>query len=114
MCFRLAKRGSMISDRFWLLEAQVDRIRPFFPKAHGKPKVDDRRVLSGIIFTQRNGLIWKYAPANYGPPKTHYNRWKRWSRMGVFATIMTELVAQAQETGIVMIDVTHTKAYRTA
>jgi len=45
------------------------------------------------------------APSAYGPPKTLYNRWKRWSRMGVFATIITELAAQAQDTGIVMIDV---------
>jgi hypothetical protein len=43
--------------------------------------------------------------AAYGPPKMLYNRWKRWSRMGVFATIMTGLAAQAQDTGIVMIDV---------
>ena len=55
-----------------------------------------------------------HAPADYDPPKTLYNRWKRWSRMGVFATIMTELAAQVQETGIVMIDATHAEAHRTA
>ncbi len=95
-------------------KAQVERSRPLSPKSRGKPRVDDRQVLSGIIFIQRNGLMWKHAPAAYGPPKTLYNRWKRWSRMGVFATIMTELAAQAQATGIVMIDVTHAKANRTA
>src|SRR5690606_12162941 len=95
-------------------DAQMERLRPFFPKSRGRPRVDDRRVLSGIIFIQRNGLMWKHAPAAYGPPKTLYNRWKRWSRMGVFATIMTELAAQAQDTGIVMIDATHAKAHRTA
>ena len=103
-----------MSDLFWLSEAQVDRLRPYFPKSRGKPRVDDRRVLSGIIFIQRNGLMWKHAPAAYGPPKTLYNRWKRWSRMGVFATIMTELAAQAQDTEILMIDATHAKAHRTA
>ena len=103
-----------MSDLFWLSEAQVERLRPFFPKSRGKPRVDDRRVLSGIIFIQRNGLMWTHAPKDYGPPKTLYNRWKRWSRMGVFATILTELAAQAQQTGIVMIDATHAKAHRTA
>ena len=103
-----------MSNLFWLTEAQMDRLRPFFPKSHGRPRVDDRRVLSGIIFINRNGLRWCDAPAAYGPPKTLYNRWKRWSRMGVFATIMTELAAQAQDTGIVMIDATHAKAHRTA
>ena len=103
-----------MSALFWLTEAQVERLKPYFPKSRGKPRVDDRKVLSGIIFIQRNGLMWKHAPAAYGPPKTLYNRWKRWSRMGVFATIMTELSAQAQRTEIVMIDATHVKAHRTA
>ena len=49
----------------------------FFPKSHGKPRVDDRRVLSGIIFINRNGLRWRDVPAAYGPHKTLYNRWKR-------------------------------------
>ena len=103
-----------MSNLFWLTDAQMARLEPFFPKSHGKPRVDDRRVLSGIIFINRNGLRWCDAPKEYGPPKTLYNRWKRWSRMGVFATTMTELAAQAQETGIVMIDATHAKAHRTA
>jgi len=55
--------------------------------------------------------MWAHAPAAYGPPKILYNRWKRWSRMGAFATIMTELAARTQETGIVRIDATHAKAH---
>lgn len=35
---------------FWLNDAQVGRLEPFFPKSHGKPRLDDRRILSGIIF----------------------------------------------------------------
>ena len=103
-----------MSELYWLTDGQMERLRRFFPKSRGKPRVDDRRVLSGIIFIQRNGLMWKHAPGAYGPHKTLYDRWKRWSRMGVFATIMTELAAQAQETEIVMIDATHAKAHRTA
>lgn len=52
-------------------------------------------MLRGIIFIQRNGVMWKHAPKDSGPPYTLYNRWKRMSRTGVFATIMTELTAQA-------------------
>jgi len=48
----------------------------------GVPRVDDRRIISGIIFVIRNGLRWRDAPAEYGPPKTIYNRFIRWSRMG--------------------------------
>ena len=51
-----------MSHLFWLVDAQMARLLPFFPKSHGKPRVDDRRVLSGIIFINRNGLRWCDAP----------------------------------------------------
>jgi transposase len=54
-----------MSDLYWLTEEQMDRLRPYFPKSHGKPRVDDRRVLSGIVFVTRryttggnDGAIW--------------------------------------------------------
>ena len=103
-----------MSDLFWLSQAQMCRIEPFFPLSHGVPRVDDRRVVSGIIFVIRNGLRWRDAPAEYGPPKTLYNRFVRWSRMGVFDRIFAGLAAQAGEPGEVMIDATHLKAHRTA
>ena len=46
-----------MDELFWLTDAQIERLRPFFPKSRGRPRVDDRRVLSGIIFIQRNGLM---------------------------------------------------------
>ncbi|WP_369423561.1 transposase [Acetobacter nitrogenifigens] len=51
-------------DLYWLTGEQMDRLRPFFPKSHGKPRVDDRRVLSGIIFVNRKGLRWLMHPGN--------------------------------------------------
>ena len=50
------------------------RIEPYFPRSHGVPRVDNRRVVSGIVFVIRNGLRWRDAPAAYGPHKTIYNR----------------------------------------
>lgn len=55
-----------MSDLFWLTDEQMARLEPYFPKSHGRPRVDDRRVLSGIIFVNRNGLRWCDAPAAYG------------------------------------------------
>ena len=103
-----------MSDLFWLSDAQMARLEPFFPKSHGKPRVDDKRVLSGIIFINRNGLRWRDAPAAYGPPKTLYNRWKRWSDKGIFARMLPELADQGGETDTLMIDATHLKTHRTA
>lgn len=69
-----------------LTPAQMRRIEPYVPSSHGVPRVDDRRVLSGILFVIRNGLRWRDASAGYGPHMTVYNRFIRWSRMGVFKT----------------------------
>ena len=77
--------GGMMSNLDWRSEEQMGRLKPYFPKSRGKPRVDDRRILSGIIFINRNDLRWSDAPAELGPPKTLYNRWKRWRDMGVFA-----------------------------
>ena len=103
-----------MSDLFWLTDAQMARLERFFPKSHGKPRVDDRRVLSGIIFINRNGLRWRDAPTAYGPHKTLYNRWKRWSDKGIFARTMAGLAAGHGEEKTVMIDATYLKAHRTA
>lgn len=103
-----------MSDLFWLTEEQVERLRPYFPKSHGKARVDDRRVLSGIVFVNRNGLRWRDAPREYGPHKTLYNRWKRWGERGVFVRMMEGLAAANAEQKIVMIDATYLKAHRTA
>ncbi|WP_354857728.1 hypothetical protein [Acetobacter fabarum] len=45
-----------MSDVFMLSERQIERVEPFFPLAHGVPRVDDRRVLSGIVYVIRDGL----------------------------------------------------------
>lgn len=103
-----------MSNLYWLSDAQMERLKPFLPKSHGKPRVDDRRVLSGIIFINRNGLRWRDAPKEYGPAKTLYNRWKRWSDNGVFARIMVGLASERAEHKTIMIDATYLKAHRTA
>jgi putative transposase len=103
-----------MSDLIWLSDGQMRRIAPYFPLSLGIARVDDRRVLSGIIFVIRNGLRWRDAPKDYGPHKTIYNRFIRWSRLGVFNKILAELAAKAGAPDQVMIDATHLKAHRTA
>ena len=99
---------------FLLSEAQMRRIEPFFPLSHGIPRVDDRRIVSGIVYVIKHGLMWRDAPKDYGPHKTIYNRFIRWSRLGVFNRILAELAARGGETDNLMIDATHLKAHRTA
>lgn len=102
-----------MSDHYWLSETQIERIKPYFPRSHGVPRVDDRRVVSGIIHVLKRGLQWRDAPAEYGPHKTLYNRFIRWSKLGVFDRIFKELSSQDVPEQL-QIDVTHLKAHRTA
>lgn len=103
-----------MSDLFYLTTEQIDRIRPYFPLSHGVARVDDRKVISGIIYVIKNGLMWKDAPVEYGPHKTLYNRFIRWSNLGVFSKIFSELASDAEHDQRLMIDATHLKAHRTA
>ena len=103
-----------MTDLIWLSEAQMRRIKPYFPLSHGVPRVDDRKVISGIIFVIRNGLRWRDAPVDYGPHKTIYNRFVRWSRLGVFSKIFAALASKGPRPERLMIDATHLKAHRTA
>jgi transposase len=103
-----------MGELLWLSKTQMGLISPHFPLSHGVARVDDRRVISGIIFVLKNGLRWRDAPKDYGPHKTLYNRFIRWSRMGVFNRIFAALAGAAGTPDTVMIDATHLKAHRTA
>ena len=63
-----------MSALYWLRDEQMARLQPYLPKSHGKPRVDDRWVLSGIVLVNLNGLRWYDAPSAYGPHKTLSNR----------------------------------------
>ena len=105
----------MSGPHFWLTEAQCARLQPLLPnKPRGVPRVADRRVISGILHVLRNGLMWREAPACYGPDKTLYNRFVRWSEAGVFARLFTALAAARDESGVVMIDAAPSTAHRPA
>ena len=95
-----------MGDLFLLSERQMARISPHFPLSHGVPRVDDRRVVSGIVYVIRNGLQWKDAPKDYG--------FIRWSRLGVFDRIFAALAGEGPKPERMMIDATHLKAHRTA
>jgi len=100
---------------FWLNGRQWGRLEPLLPsKPGGGPRVDDRRVISGIVHVLQSGCRWKEAPAAYGPHKTLYNRHKRWSEKGVWRAVFEALAAEGGPPAEVLIDSTHVKAHRSA
>jgi len=82
----------MNRDLFWLTDEQFRRIEPHLPTdTRGKARVDDRRVISGIVHVLKSGGRWIDAPAEYGPRKTLYNRYTRWARKGVWMAVFDAL-----------------------
>ena len=78
-----------MAGEFWLSDGQWSRLQPLLPnKPRGVPRVDDRRVISGIVHVLQSGCRWKDASAIYGPPKTLYNRNVRWAAKGVWRTAL--------------------------
>ena len=113
----LCRRGAEImrSNLFWLNDGQWRRIEPHLPTdVRGKDRVDDRRVISGILHVLKSGCRWCDCPPQYGPPTTIYNRFVRWARRGVWENLFRELADRGRSTETQMIDSTHIKAHRSA
>jgi transposase len=80
----------------------------------GVARVDDHRVISGIIHVLKSGCRWKDAPVCYGPRKTLYNRFVRWAAKGVWEDVFTRLAEAGGPPAALMIDASHVKAHRSA
>jgi transposase len=105
----------MIRDYFWLNDDQFARLEPLLPTdTRGKPRVDDRRVISGIVHVLKSGGRWTDAPEVYGPRKTLYNRFVRWAAKGVWTDIFHALASACGPPAQVLIDSSAVKAHRCA
>ncbi len=95
-------------SEYWLSDEQFERLRPLLPnKVRGVARVDDRRVISGIIHVVKSGGRWVDAPVCYGPRKTLYNRFVRWAAKGVWQELFVTLAAAGGPPSEVLIDSTH-------
>lgn len=99
----------------WLSDEAWAVIEPHLPKGRpGAPRVDDRRVISGILHVLRSGCRWRDCPPEFGPATTIYNRYNRWSAQGLWRRIFERLAAAGNIPDEIAIDSTHVKAHRSA
>ncbi|WP_303832141.1 IS5 family transposase [Asticcacaulis taihuensis] len=90
--------------RYELTDTEWDVIAPLLPnKPRGVPRVDDRRVINGILWRFRTGSPWADVPERYGPSTTCYNRFVRWRKAGVWDRILAD-ISKAYDSDIIMID----------
>ncbi|MEO9341008.1 IS5 family transposase [Mesorhizobium sp. SB112] len=104
----------MNQDHFWLTDAQFAKLKPHLPTdTRGKPRVDDRRVISGIIHVIKSGGRWVDAPV-YGPRKTLYNRFQRCAAKGIWSGIFDALANAGGAPTQLLIDCSAVCAHRSA
>ena len=104
-----------MATEFWLSERQWKRLAPLLPrKSRGVPRVDDRRVISGIVHVLKSGGRWVDAPAVHGPRKTLYNRFVRWGAAGIWQRLFETLATADGPPVELLLDSTHIKAHRCA
>jgi len=85
---------------YWLSDGEWARIEPLLPRGRrGAHRVDDRRVISGIMHMLHSGARWRDCPAAYGPYTTIYNRFNRWriSRTGSTGVIVDSISSAVLE-----------------
>jgi len=100
---------------FWLSDEAWAAIEPHLPRNQpGARRVDDRRVISGILHVLKTGCRWVDCPSAYGPATTVYNRFNRWSRRGFWLRLLDALVEAGAVTKSTAIDSTYVKAQRSA
>jgi transposase len=96
---------------FWLSDKQWARVEPHLPTdVRGVERVDDRRVISGIVHVLKSGCRWCDCPEAYGPYTTIYNRFVRRARRGIWENLFREIAGNGRSADTQMIDSTHVKA----
>jgi transposase len=92
----------MSMNRGDLINTQWERLQPLLPPQKpkiGRPAVDHRRILNGMLWILRTGAPWRDLPERYGPWRTVASRFYRWQRAGIWAQLLAAVQAQADAAG---------------
>lgn len=101
-------------SRYDLTDFEWQVIEPLLPnKPRGVPRVDDRRVLNGVFWVLRSGSPWRDLPSRYGPVTTCYNRFRRWTKAGIWDRLM-DAITDAHGGQVRMIDGTSVRVHHSA
>ncbi|QEN85653.1 transposase [Labrys sp. KNU-23] len=101
----------MAEGLYWLSDEAWDALEPHLPRGEaGKPRIDDRRVISGILHVLRTGCRWRDVPPAYGRPATIYNRFHRWSQRQVWQATFARMAAAGPVPEELSVDGEHIRA----
>ncbi|MFC5204120.1 IS5 family transposase [Streptomyces kaempferi] len=105
--------------RHELSDAEWEFVRPLLPASlRGRKRLDDRRVLNGIVWKFRTGTAWRDVPERYGSWATLHTRFRRWAKDGTFERMLRAAQAKADAAGdidwLVSVDSTVVRAHQHA
>lgn len=114
----MVDHGGMIR-RHELTDQEWELLAPLIPRAAtGRPRVEDRQVINGMVYKIRTGISWRDLPERYGPWKTVYTRFRRYALDGVFTRALQQVQAHADEAAdidwLIQIDSTIVRAHQHA
>jgi len=109
----------IVSDRLW------ERVEPLLPVprrrpgGRGRPRVEDRKVLCGVLFVLHTGIQWEFLPQElgFGSGMTCWRRLAEWNAAGVWRRLHELLLAELRGAGALdfsraVIDGSHVRALR--
>ncbi|SEE72317.1 Transposase [Streptomyces sp. 2231.1] len=89
-----------VIPRYELFDAEWEFVWPLLPvSSRGRKRLDDRRVLNGIVWKFRTGTAWRDMPQRYGPWATLHTRFRRWAADGTFERMLRAAQAKADAVG---------------
>ena len=89
-------------ERGELTDQEWERLKPHLPPEkpeRGRPNVEHRRIINGILWRERTGAPWRDLPERYGPWSTVYSRFWRWRVAGIWDRILAAVQRQADKDG---------------
>jgi transposase len=91
----------LVPDELWELVRPMLPKRPRKPGGRGRPPVDDRSALGGILFVLKSGIPWEYLPKEMGcgSGMTCWRRLRDWHRAGVFRRLHRKLLSELRSEG---------------
>ena len=93
--FTLQKRDHVADNKgMKLSEKQYRQIEKLFPKQRGNVKIDNRQLVSALIYRCENGCFWRALPQSFGPWHVIYVRLNRWAKSGVLEQVYKALTKE--------------------
>lgn len=88
-----------LTDEQWAIVQPLIPQPPRRADGRGRPRIEDRQILNGILWIMRTGAPWKDMPERYPSYQTCHRRFQEWVKAGVFERILRELARDLKERG---------------